>query len=900
MPPTPGARNPSPVAASTDLQPGVTLSHYQVLERVGRGGMGTVYRARDTRLGRDVAIKVINGEIAADADRIARFRREATIVATLNHPGIVVIHDTGHEDGISYLVTEFVDGASLRAALRDEGALGSRRVVDIGAQIADAIGAAHALGILHRDLKPENVMLTRQGRAKLLDFGLAKSREDDLNSDVTRTELHTEAGVVMGTVGYMSPEQVRGEVLDARSDIFSLGIVLHEMATGRRPFEGGTAADVVSSVLRADPPPLPESIPSTLRSIVQRCLNRQPSERFQSASDLAFALRSVTGGTAAVPADGARSARLSVRWLAAVPVALALAAAAALVLYRQSADPGSGASLRLRPFATEAHGESQPIWSPDGRSIAYVATIEGRPHIFVKGVNTPGAVLVLQCPALCDTVSWSADGSRIFFNSRTTHLDARLWSVSRTGGGPVPAFKEDVQLLASAFSADGKRLAILRVLKAPDGPGMKYGLFLSEPPGVEPVRFEPFPLLNLITPTRIGWAADSSRLLVFSSNPSLIRLVSLTTGSVTPLPADGRVDLAWGGDPRFAVVARTSGAAGRTGLEWLDTDTGRLSALISSESALSYPSLAPNGSSVAYTAGESDYDLVEVPLDGSAIRPLLASRLPEHSVHYSPRGPEFAYTSAGEAGEIRIRQPATLAERVVVSQSDFPDRDEPLRLAATAFSPDGTKLAYNRGFAIWISPANGGAPAKLTREPGGEFAPEWSPDGTWIAFSYARPFYGGLVKVRVGAGDPEVRLRSGVCGPVGPAWSPDGAWIACGRPPMGLDLVPANGGPPQFLGAQYEPIAAWSRDPNRLYVIRASAGRRELGELTWRAGRFRPISRLPPDFEISNGMSWAGRLSLSHDGTSLVTAVTRTMGDIWILDGLRPPQTWWQRLMGRR
>jgi eukaryotic-like serine/threonine-protein kinase len=900
MHPPPGGPTPSLTAESVELQPGATLSHYQVQARIGRGGMGTVYRARDTRLERDVAIKVINAEIAADADRIARFHREATILAALNHPGIVVIHDTGQEKGLSYLVTELVDGTTLRTVLRDDGAVGSRRVIEIAAQIADALNAAHTLGILHRDLKPENVMFTRQGRAKLLDFGLAKSREMNGGRDVTRTVLNTEAGVVMGTVGYMSPEQVRGEALDARSDIFSLGIMLHEMLSGARPFEGGTTADVVSAVLRNDPPPLPASVPAALGTIVQRCLHRQPSERFQSASDLAFALRNVAGSTAAVPAAGTPASSRSSRWLTLLPAVTALAAVglAALVVYRALVAAAGDGTFQLRPFATESHGEAQPAWSPDGRSLAYVAAIDGRQHLFVKGVNTLSAVQVLRCPALCDTVGWSADGSRIVYNSRTTHLDARLWSVARTGGGPAPLFKEDVQLLASAFSPDGKRLAILRVIPSPDGVGQKYGLFLSEPPGADPVRFDPFPLLNLITPTRIAWAADSTRLLVFSAGSARVDVVALGDRSVRPLPVEGRVDFSWGRDPRFAVAARSSLTATRSGLEWFDIETGRFSPLASSESVLTSPSVSPDGTRVAYTAGDLDYDLVDIPLDGSPLRPLLASRLPEHSVHYSPRSDEFAYVAAGEASEIRIRHPATLAERVIVSRADFAGRPGPTRFAAAAFSRDGTKLAYNYNFAIWISPSNGGAPAKLTSE-SGEFAAEWSPDDAWVAFNYARPFFSGLVKVRVGAGEPEVRLRQGICGPVAPAWSPDGAWIACGRPPKGLDLVPANGGPPRFLGEQYEPLAAWSRDPDRLYVIRASEGRRELGELTWRSGAFRPISPIPADFEINNAVSWAGRLSLSHDGKSLVTAVSRATGDIWILDGLRPPRTWWKRLLGR-
>ena len=349
----------SPGVTSPELQPGATISHYHVLERIGQGGMGTVYRARDTRLGRDVAIKVINAEIASDADRIERFHREATIVAALNHPGVVVIHDTGQEHGTSYLVTEFVEGVSLRTLLQDDGALGYRRVVDIGAQIADALGAAHARGILHRDVKPENVMITREGRVKLLDFGLAKSPAVNAGHDVTRTGFRTEAGVVMGTVAYMSPEQVRGEALDARSDIFSMGIVLHEMLSGARPFEGATTADVMSAVLRADPPPLAESIPASLRMIVQRCLNSQPTERFQSASDLAFALRNVTGGTAAA-VTGAASSRKSFRWLAALLVAVA-GGLAALAMYAGSSGSAQPASLELRPFATEGHGEAQPI-----------------------------------------------------------------------------------------------------------------------------------------------------------------------------------------------------------------------------------------------------------------------------------------------------------------------------------------------------------------------------------------------------------------------------------------------------------------------------------------------------------------------------------------------------------
>ena len=246
-----------------------------------------------------------------------------------------------------------------------------------------------------------------------------------------------------------------------------------------------------------------------------------------------------------------------------------------------------------------------------------------------------------------------------------------------------------------------------------------------------------------------------------------------------------------------------------------------------------------------------------------------------------------------------MRQSSTLAERVLVTAADFGPASAQ-SFAAPAFSPDGTKVAYNRNFEIWISPANGGSPAKLTAKGNsGEFGAEWSRDGKWIAFNYAKPTFGGLVKVRVGSTDDPVRLRPGTCGNMAPAWSPDGNWIACGSQsgPSGLELVPGDGGQPTRLGDQYEKVAVWSRDSDHLYVIRDTNARRELGELTWRSGQFRRIVDIPADFVIGITMSWTGRLSLSSDGKSIVTTVERDAGDIWILDGLRPPRRWWERAL---
>ncbi|HSP92538.1 MAG TPA: serine/threonine-protein kinase, partial [Vicinamibacterales bacterium] len=310
---------------------GRTLGRYEILSKVGEGGMGEVYEARDTRLGRTVAIKILPPEFGADPERRRRFGAEARVLAQLEHPNIVTIHDVGHESDaagagrpIDYVVTELLTGETLRARLARER-LAWRRAVEIGAAVADGLAAAHGQGIVHRDLKPENVFLTADGRVKILDFGLATSGpalEPGAGAPAAIATM-TAPGVVLGTVGYMAPEQVQGARADARSDIFALGCLLFEMLTGRMAFAGSTMAETLAAILSA---PVPEvsaaaaDAPPELERIVGRCLEKQPGQRFQSASDLAFALRSLT----AVPAGASgHAARSSVATTAASPVARA-------------------------------------------------------------------------------------------------------------------------------------------------------------------------------------------------------------------------------------------------------------------------------------------------------------------------------------------------------------------------------------------------------------------------------------------------------------------------------------------------------------------------------------------------------------------------------------------------
>jgi eukaryotic-like serine/threonine-protein kinase len=287
--------------AESSILIGQTVSHYRILDKIGAGGMGEVYRATDTKLGRNVALKVLPADMARDPDRLARFEREARSVAALNHPHIVTLHSVEEAEGVHFLTMELVEGQSLDHCI-PEGGLPVQQIVEIAGALADALAAAHGKGIVHRDLKPANVMVTEEGRVKVLDFGLAKEIRAANSSDATMTSAgHTEVGLVMGTPRYMSPEQIAGRAVDHRSDIFSLGVLLYEMATGRRPFTGTSSAELASAILRDTPPlvtDLRANLPADLARIIQRCLEKGAADRFQSARDIRNELRGINTGNA--------------------------------------------------------------------------------------------------------------------------------------------------------------------------------------------------------------------------------------------------------------------------------------------------------------------------------------------------------------------------------------------------------------------------------------------------------------------------------------------------------------------------------------------------------------------------------------------------------------------------
>jgi len=361
------------------LPAGTRLGPYEVLAPIGAGGMGEVYRARDSRLGRDVALKILPAAFASDADRVRRFEQEGRAAAALNHPNIVVVHDVGSQDGVFYVATELLEGETLRERLAGS-ALPVRKAIDYAIQIARGLAAAHAKGITHRDLKPENLFLTKDGLVKILDFGLAKqagSKPAGAHPTELATQpIETNPGVVLGTAGYMSPEQVRGLVADARSDLFSLGVVIYEMVSGKRAFTGESGVEVMSAILKQEPPELDAELPPVLDRMIRRCLEKKPEERFESARDLAFALESISGTTSSGTQRIAKPRRRYLRTIALVAGVAVLAGAAMFFVGRRTSRVPSPSFQRVTfRRGTIDNGR----FANGGRTIVYSASWDGNP-----------------------------------------------------------------------------------------------------------------------------------------------------------------------------------------------------------------------------------------------------------------------------------------------------------------------------------------------------------------------------------------------------------------------------------------------------------------------------------------------------------------------------------------
>jgi Tol biopolymer transport system component len=753
------------------LSPGTKLGPYEIQCPLGAGGMGEVYRARDARLGRDVAIKVLPEALAKDADRLRRFEQEARTIAALNHPNILGIHDVGSHDGAPFLVSECLEGQTLREKLK-LGPLPVRLAIEYAFGIAQGLGAAHEKGIVHRDLKPENAFVTRDGRVKVLDFGLAKlvRPEENRETVMTLTSPATLPGIVMGTVGYMSPEQVRGEPSDARSDIFSFGAVLYEMLTGKRAFKRETSAETMSAVLREEPPELNETGwqgPSALQRILVRCLEKNVERRFQSASDLAFAIESLTGTSTVKSVPQPKSRRA---WLPWVIAAALLVGIAARELVRPAVAPAN--LLEKAHFTRVTDFESvEAAISPDGRFVAFISDHDGPFDVWLNQVGTGRLINLTQgkagpLPGPLRSVGFSGDGSEIWLGGGDVGMRLRLMPLT---GGTLRNFLNE-EAVNLDWSPDGERIVYHTFsngdpMFVADRTGANARRIFGDQPGIHnhfPTWSPDGRWIYFVHGTPSTKEMDLWRIDPSGRNPE--RLTERNTDVAYPTPV---------GDRTVFYVARDGDGSG----PWLWVfDLKRKDSRRASFGLEQYTSVG------ASADGRKLVATISNPVAGLWTVPILNRVAEEHDVKpfavptvraLAPRfgGASLFYLSSLGTGDGLWR----LRDGQVTEI--WKGADGAL-LETPAVSPDGSRVAI-------ALRRSGKRRLHLLSSDGAELQPIaegidvqgtscWSPDGKWILTGGSDATGPGLFKIPLEGGSP-VRLIAGPA--LSPVWSPDGSLI---------------------------------------------------------------------------------------------------------------------------
>jgi serine/threonine protein kinase len=694
--------------------------------------MGAVYRARDTALRRDVAVKVLTSIASPNPERLRRFQQEAQAAAALNHPNILSVFQLGSYEGTPYLVSELLEGRTLREALA-RGPLPTRNALDFGVQIAKGLAAAHEKGITHRDLKPENLFITKDGRVKILDFGLAKLKHGALEEgdDTATITVDTEPGVVMGTTGYMSPEQVRGQVVDHRTDIFAFGAVLYEMLTGNLAFRKATPAETMSAILIEDPGRASQFLAGAhpgLQRVVERCLEKNPEQRFQSASDLAFALETLSGAGSA--SHVAVSSQKSRKWSATAGLLVALGIGLAVWWFRPAASPAVEAVKQL--------------------------TSDGEP----KNGNL------------------ETDGTRVYFNEGAAG-SSKVAQVSVNGGqtATVPSNLENASLLA--LSGDGSALLLLvQGFNAPQGALWSLALpasqarRLGETEATDASLFPDGRLLYTLG-TRLYIATSDG------SNPrELLDLVSYVSVKPRVLPGDKRLVAFPKASPDSTkIVFNTLDANNQLGTIFeMASDGTNVHQLLKGESQnlpreICCAKWTPNGRYLVFQGkSEERWDVWIVRygnrlLRGSA-RPVQLTNGPlSYSLgSFGRDGKEIFVIGTQRRGEL-VRYNSESREFIPYMGG--------MSVLAPSFSRDGKWIAYQAypDYTIWRSRADGSDRLQLTYAPMEAIFPRISPDGTKVAFSSPD---GILYVVGINGGAPQ-KLSDNAWGP---AWSPDAHWLA--------------------------------------------------------------------------------------------------------------------------
>ena len=881
--------------AAEAIKAGGRIGPYELLAPIGAGGMGEVWKARDNRLDRLVAIKF------SQAQFTERFEREARAIAALNHPNIAQIYDVGE----NYIVMEYVDGEPVRSP--DS----TRKLLDIAVQIADGLAAAHAAGFVHRDLKPDNILIAKSGRVKILDFGLAKPAAAATAAEATQTIAVTNPGTIVGTAAYMSPEQARGQEVDARSDQFSLGLILYELATHKRAFQRDSAAETMAAIICEDPEPLPPKVPAPLRWTISRLLAKESEERYASTRDLFAELRALRAGLSeisAVPVSAPASKTPRVTRVVAACTGLLAIGAIAVLLRTSGSRPSQSVNSRYRftPFAATAANETTPVWSPDGRTIAYLETVDNSAsRLMIKSVDRGTAPVTLAQGNLRN-FSWSPDGERIYYSTNLQGGGAVL-SVARAGGHPAPLSNLQPSTdakkgyYAPALSPDGKTLAVVEVDFSRQ-PSVRRLMF-SSPPGAMPRAVgEPLPCCG--ETALIRWSPDGSRLLVRTSPPE----EATTLRTISPdghakvlmrLPVLVHPGFSWVGGSRYFVMASDSSDGEDQGLHLRDADSGQITPLLPSATRLMWPSASQDGTRIAYVTRSRLYDLLEIPASGEAARRLAPSQLDQHSVAFSPNRDEFAFV---RLNRMVVRNRELNHERVLVSADDYPAAVSTPSFSHLEYSPSGERIVFTcsgceKELSLWTVPVAGGSPGRLAGGGDGGYGATWSPDEQWIAYhtTQSNRLGGTFAKLRVGSGEKPVYIGVNPSCSF-PSWSPSGEWILCrGRE---LRLLSPDGEKVRPLGDTAGGYA-WSRDGRVIYNTRRVEKGAVLERLDPATGRAEKVSDLPADFLPSSPTGFA-RLSVSMDGRSLAISVRTGDSDIWILDGFDLPGSFWERLWPRK
>jgi eukaryotic-like serine/threonine-protein kinase len=877
-----------------------------VLGAIGAGGMGEVYRARDPRLQREVAVKILPPSFSSDQERLHRFEREAHAAAALNHPNILAVYDIGTQDGSPYIVSELLEGESLRERLRS-GPLSVRKAIECGLEIARGLAAAHDKGIVHRDLKPENIFFTRDGRVKLLDFGLAKLTQAAATSGASETmTVQSNLGSVVGTMGYMSPEQVRGKPADARSDLFAFGVVLYEMISGKRAFHGETPADTMSAILHSEPPELTETnrnVAPALQRIVVHCLEKNPEERFQSMRDVIFDLDGVTatsGTIAALPV------KRGAYWLnKRVPVIASIIVVGALTAYfaTRRSTPAARVPVAFQQLTDFVGMEESPAISPDGKAVAF-SFGETAPQIWVRLLASGPPLQITRDESSHFFPRWAPDSASLIYFSPSPNPDEQgtISEIPALGGAP--------RRLASAISGgdlshDGKHLVYFRlsegqvelVVTDRDGSNLRRLARLAADYGYWYARWSPDDRL-------VGY----QRGRIFSYD---VFAVPSSGGEPQRLTRDYKIlrGFSWLADNSGIVYSSSRG----TSVLYLPTmnlwsvklDGSGARQLTFGEASYVDPDLDSKGRLPASRI-QMDFNVWRFPVSGSPIENVRGAVQVTHQTAHvqtpslSPGDRELAYLSdSGGHGNLWVMK---LGGSDEVRQITF-EQDPDVAVGVPVWSPDGRNITFftrrpdTPNGDQWLVNPDGSNRRRLTND-GGWAA--WSPDGKWL---YVSPLAGEgkpstIIKLPVEGGNAVVVRTDDA---FGSAPAPDGRTLYFVRQisPVGrgwgLEVHAASpeNGPSQLLArfpawrapvsipfstAGFQPVV--SPDGKWLTLTLVDGSTTNLYLLPTKGGPPRQITSFGSPTEIARRVSW------SSDSMYLYAAVSHKDADVVLLTNL--------------